>query len=74
MSTVAAANLADLPLSTVRGVLAGLARAHLIEAAAGGGGRWRMHDLLRLYAQKLSGDPRPPITGSMAGTGCSPIT
>jgi tetratricopeptide (TPR) repeat protein len=62
VSTVAAANLADLPdlpVSEVRGVLAGLARAHLIEAASGGGGRWRMHDLLRLYAQKLSDDHAP---------------
>jgi tetratricopeptide (TPR) repeat protein len=54
VSTVAAANLADLPVSEVRRVLAGLARAHLIEAAPGSVGRWRMHDLLRLYAQKLS--------------------
>ena len=38
----------------VRTVLAGLARAHLAEAAPGAAGRWRMHDLLRLYAQRLS--------------------
>jgi len=59
VSTVAAANLADLPVSKVRRVLADLARAHLIEAAPGSGGRWRMHDLLRLYAQKLSEDHAP---------------
>jgi len=35
-------------------VLAGLARAHLAEAAPGSAGRWRMHDLVRLYAQRLS--------------------
>ena len=35
-------------------MLAGLARAHLVEAAPGAAGRWRMHDLLRLYAQRLS--------------------
>ena len=56
VSTAAAAHLIDLPVSKVRGVLAGLARAHLIEAAPEGKGRWRMHDLLRLYAQKLSDD------------------
>jgi len=56
VSTVAAASLADLQVSKVRGVLAGLARAHLLEAVPGGGGRWRMHDLLRIYAQKLSED------------------
>ena len=49
-----AAVLADLPASQARGVLGGLARAHLIEAAPGAAGRWRMHDLLRLYAQRLS--------------------
>jgi tetratricopeptide (TPR) repeat protein len=56
VSTAAAAHLTDLPVSKVRRVLAGLARAHLIEAAPEGEGRWRMHDLLRLYAQKLSDD------------------
>ena len=42
----------------MRTVLAGLARAHLAEAAPGAGGRWRMHDLLRLYAQRLSDELR----------------
>jgi tetratricopeptide (TPR) repeat protein len=54
VSTAAAAVLADLPVMGVRRVLAGLARAHLAEAAPGATGRWRMHDLLRLYAQRLS--------------------
>ena len=54
VSTAAAAVLADLPISEVRGILGGLARAHLADAAAGAGGRWRMHDLLRLYAARLS--------------------
>ncbi len=54
ISTAAAAALADLPVREVRTVLAGLARAHLAEAAPGDAGRWRMHDLVRLYAQQLS--------------------
>jgi tetratricopeptide (TPR) repeat protein len=54
ISTAAAAILADLPVSKVRGVLAGLARAHIVEAASGVASRWQMHDLLRLYAQRLS--------------------
>ena len=53
ISTAAAAALADLPVTGVRRVLAGLARAHLAEAAPGTAGRWRMHDLLRLYAQQM---------------------
>jgi hypothetical protein len=54
ISTAAAAMLADLPISRARGVLAGLARAHIVEATPGMAGRWRMHDLLHLYAQQLS--------------------
>ena len=54
VSTAAAAVLADLPASQVRGVLADLVRAHLAEASPSAGGRWRMHDLLRLYARRLS--------------------
>ena len=52
--TPATAVLADLPIGGARVVLAGLAQAHLVEAAAGAAGRWRMHDLLHLYAQRLS--------------------
>lgn len=55
ISTAAAAILADLPVSTVRRVLASLAQAHMVEPAPGAAGRWRMHDLLRLYAGQLSG-------------------
>jgi len=54
VSTVVVAVLASLPVGKVRGVMSGLARAHLAEAAPGAGGRWRMHNLVRLYAQRLS--------------------
>jgi tetratricopeptide (TPR) repeat protein len=53
--TPATAVLADLPAGQARAVLAGLARAHLVEAAPASG-RWRMHDLLHLYARRLSDD------------------
>ena len=54
VSTAAAAALTDLPVSEVRRVIGQLVRAHLVEAAARAAGRWRMHDLLRLYAGQLS--------------------
>ena len=54
VSTAAAAALADLSVSEVHRALARLVWAHLVEAAPGGGGRWRMHDLIRPYAQHLS--------------------
>ena len=54
VSTAAAAALADLPVREIRRVIGQLVRAHLVEAAAGPAGRWRMHDLLRLYAGQLS--------------------
>jgi tetratricopeptide (TPR) repeat protein len=50
-STAAVAVMAGLTEGQARGVLARLARAHLIDGASG---RWRMHDLLRLYSQQLS--------------------
>jgi tetratricopeptide (TPR) repeat protein len=53
-ATEAAAVLADLPVKEVREVLSSLARAHLLEPASAG--RWRMHDLLRLYAHRLCND------------------
>jgi hypothetical protein len=53
VSTAAAAALAGLPTGAVRQVLGGLAQAHLAEVTPGPGGRWRMHDLVRLYAQRL---------------------
>jgi tetratricopeptide (TPR) repeat protein len=57
VSVAAAAALAGLPAGQVRRVLGGLALAHLAEAAPGSAGRWRMHDLVRLYARQL-GDER----------------
>jgi hypothetical protein len=71
VSTAAAAALADLPVTKVRGVLADLARAHLIEAAPQPVGRWRMHDLLRVYARGLSktyADADHRETGCLATT------
>jgi len=52
-STAAISVLADLPVSNARSVLADLARAHLVEAAPGTADRWRMHDLVRIYGQRL---------------------
>ncbi len=54
VSTAAAAALADLPMDEVRRLIGQLARAHLVEKAAGAAGRWRMHDLVWLYARQLS--------------------
>ncbi len=54
VSTAAVAALADQPIIDTRNVIGQLVRAHLVEAAAGAAGRWRMHDLLRLYARQLS--------------------
>lgn len=54
LPTEAAAALAGWPPSRARAVLGRLARAHLVEAASVPG-RWRMHDLLRLYARQVPG-------------------
>jgi hypothetical protein len=54
ISTAAAAALANLPTMEVRGILASLARAHLLEPVPGLDGRWQLQELLRLYAQQLS--------------------
>jgi tetratricopeptide (TPR) repeat protein len=51
ISTDTAAALFDVSQVTVRRRLEALARAHLIEHAAGYG-YWRMHDLVRLYADQ----------------------
>jgi tetratricopeptide (TPR) repeat protein len=54
-STDAAAALMDWPTSKVRALLGRLVQAHLVEPAVGSSGRWRMHDLLRLYTRQISG-------------------
>ena len=53
--STAAAALTGQPAGATRMVLGRLVRAHLVEPAGAGTGRWRMHDLLRLYARQLSG-------------------
>jgi tetratricopeptide (TPR) repeat protein len=54
VSIAAAGIMAELPVSAARRVLSRLAQAHLVEVVPGATGRWRMHDLVRLYAQQLS--------------------
>ncbi|QES48758.1 tetratricopeptide repeat-containing protein [Streptomyces venezuelae] len=51
IATESAARLADLDSPTTETLLSDLARAHLIEPAAVWG-RWRAHDLVRLYADE----------------------
>jgi hypothetical protein len=54
LSTAAAAALADRPVGETRRVIGQLIKAHLVEGGNGAAVRWRMHDLLRLYARQLS--------------------
>ena len=54
VSTEAAAALAAWPPGQTRTVFGQLAKAHLVEAGIGATGRWRMHDLLRLYACQIT--------------------
>jgi tetratricopeptide (TPR) repeat protein len=53
LSIEAAAVLTDTDAATVRHQLEALGRAHLIDAGSAYG-RWRLHDLVRLYADELS--------------------
>ena len=55
-ATEAAAALAGAPAGQVRPLLAGLAGASLVTEQPVGGNRWRMHDLIRLYAAELASD------------------
>ncbi|MET7906914.1 tetratricopeptide repeat protein [Streptomyces avermitilis] len=50
LSTESAAALADVDAFTAEEILHDLNRAHLIETSGSAWGRWRMHDLVRLYA------------------------
>ncbi len=52
-ATEAAAALAGVPAGQVRSLLAALAGASLVTEQPVGGNRWRMHDLIRLYAVEL---------------------
>jgi tetratricopeptide (TPR) repeat protein len=52
VSTEAVAELAGWPVHQTRAAIGRLARAHLVEPG-GMRGRWRMHDLLRLYARQV---------------------
>ncbi len=55
VSLAAAASLAGLPPAPTRLVLRELANAHLVDEPAPG--RYRMHDLVRLFAAEQPGDP-----------------
>lgn len=59
ISAPAAASLAGQPLSETRSALAELTRAHLITEHAPG--RYRFHDLLRVYATEQATDVDPHI-------------
>ncbi len=53
ISSAAAAHLADIEEAVAERLLEDLARMHLVEPG-GMWGRWRLHDLVRLYADSLS--------------------
>ncbi|MEU7329859.1 ATP-binding protein [Streptomyces parvus] len=52
ISTESAGRLAALSSDEAEDLLGALARAHLVEPHAKNYGRWRLHDLLRLYADE----------------------
>jgi len=54
VSAAAVAALADLPVSESHGALACLAQAQLVEAVPGSGERWRIRDLARSHAERIS--------------------
>jgi NB-ARC domain len=54
VSTEAGAELSGWPGGRARDAIRWLVKAHLVEVA-GVRGRWRMHDLLRLYARQVPG-------------------
>ncbi|MEU6263933.1 ATP-binding protein [Saccharopolyspora shandongensis] len=54
LSSVAAASLIGLPIRRTLGLLRDLERANLVHASASG--RYRMHDLVKLYAAEEAGE------------------
>jgi DNA-binding SARP family transcriptional activator/tetratricopeptide (TPR) repeat protein len=64
LSEAAAAALAAVPLATAGAILRRLATVHLLAPA--GAGRYRMHDLVRLYAAELA-------TADAVGAGDDPL-
>ena len=66
----AAASLAGQPAAEVRPLLTELARAHLIERAAG---RYAFHDLLRAYAAELALALDPDAAACRAAPGTQPL-
>jgi tetratricopeptide (TPR) repeat protein len=54
LCTGAIATLANVPVSETDRILISLTRACLIEPVPGGAGRWRMNELVRSYARRLS--------------------
>ncbi len=65
ISAAAAGALAGAPDGQTRTVLGRLARAHLVES--GGPGRWKMHDLLRLFAGQLDDADTDVAAGTSEG-------
>ena len=54
VTAAAVAALADAPFTEARGTLLSLERSGLVQVTPGGGERWRMRDLARAYARRLS--------------------
>ncbi|MFC9328803.1 tetratricopeptide repeat protein [Kitasatospora sp. NPDC057015] len=54
LATESAAALTDRPTRETRGALAAIAAAGLLTEQPVGSGRWRMHDLIRLYTAELA--------------------
>jgi DNA-binding SARP family transcriptional activator len=64
IGTAAAAALADAPLVATRRMLDGLSSCHLVEAI--GRDRYRLHDLLRVYATERALAEEPPAERAAA--------
>ncbi|MEV7217864.1 tetratricopeptide repeat protein [Kitasatospora cineracea] len=65
LATETAAHLADLPAEDAEPLTHALARAHLVQPAAVHD-RWRMHDLMRLYAEELCREKDTPAARAAA--------